>query len=671
MRKVFLLALTFICALGLVISYLYWPSLQHRWKRWTYNKEEERKDIEKAKELFKQNKPEEALEVIRQYAENINPSTENGKQWFDLLVLISENTGNVPELLQLYEYYPKEFDRHEKAAIMIANALVSTGRTRDYQEIRNNWSGRETKPETWFILDADKLLQEGKRKESQELLKSRSFSGPSDIPRLVRLALLNALDNPKESWDYLTQAYTKDPKNTEVLSYRGKLLETYNQNSQALLEYLAALQTDPKNLFLKDQLAEYYLRHKQYANAMGLWKESLAEPSLDFIWIKTYFWNRVLLPIQFDWAAVKHPEGKLSPYLNYLLALPAGQFWNAHEFDRIPEHEKYLTSQQTAFWLRLFQHLKEGNEKEAYILLQYNPFAFASWSPLLEQSLKKILLYRKTGGFTEEANKVVIEDFKAPNSTHSITVTKDTPLLFAQLEYFSENPPSESNKLPDNLVELLKGPEAFTAALLAAGWDEAAIALHQLAVIPKNYPDWLAFEYAEALKRNRSSDEALAFALKQNSTPALSMLIGEILIANKKPQEALKYLSAIYKEPDDVGKRAAWLLSLIYIDQGDLKTAEEIIHAQPLLEKDVSGKETLARIALLENKLDEANKIYESIVSTSPEAKSYLARKAYLDKDLSKAKQLTEELLREYPTNSMLQENYKKINEEMSKSVTK
>jgi thioredoxin-like negative regulator of GroEL len=671
MRKMFFLTLAFVIAIGLVLSYFYWPSIQHLWKKWTYNREEETQEIEKTKQLLNQNKPEEAFEIIKLHSDNINANTDTGKQWLDLLILASEATFNIPELMQLYEYYPKEFDRHEKASIMVANAYVSSGRTRDYQEIRNNWKGRETKPETWFVLDADKLLEEGKRKEAQDLLKSRTYPGPADIPRLVRLALLNALENPKESWDYLTQAYTKDPHNQEVLSYRGKLLETYGQNSQALLEYLAALQTDPKNLFLKDQLAEYYLRQKQYTNAMGLWQESLKEPSLDYIWIKTYFWNKMVLPLQFDWKGAKHPNGKLSPYLDYLLSLPRGQFWNASEFDNIPDHDKYLTTQQSTFWLRLLQYLKEGREKEAYTLLQYNPFSFASWNPMLEQSLKRILLYRKTGGFTEEPQKMKMEDLKKEAKTASVSVNVNTPFFFAQLEYFAKNPPSETNKLPSSLVELLKGPEVFSAAFLAAGWDEAALALNKMPVIPKGYPEWVPFELTQAMRRNRTIEEALKYASEQNPNPAISMLVGEILITLKNPNEALNHLNKIYKEPSDIGKRSAWLMSLIYVDQGELQKAEEIIHSQPLLENDVSGKETLARIALIEKKTDVADKIYQSIVTQSPEAKSYLARKAYLDKDLNKAKQLTEELLREYPTNALLQENYKKITEELKNAPAK
>ena len=670
MRKILSLTAVLIFVGSIALGYFNWPSIQYHWEKWTFNKdkeEDQQREIDKAKQLFSQNKLDESLEIIKQHSDNINDKTETGKQWLELLILVSETLPDVPELVQLYDHYPNEFDRHEKASLLVANALVSSGRTRDYQEIRSHWTGREAKPETWFVLDTDKLLQEGKRKEAQDLLKSRTFSGPTDIPRLVRLALLNALDNPKEAWDYLAQAYTKDPQNAEILSYRAKLLETYGQNSEALVEYLAALQTDPNNPFLKDQLAEYYLRHKQYADAMALWKDSLQSPPLDHIWIKTLFWNRMIIPIQFDWDKAKHPDGKLTPYLNYLLALKPGQFWNAAEFEKIPNSEKYLVSQQSAFWLRLLQYLRDENEKEAYMLLQYNPFGYSSWNPALENTLKRILLYRKTGQFTEQSNQAVAEDYKT-DAGQSITVPKDTPTLFTQLEYFSKNPPNSYNPVPDSLNLLLKGPEAFSAALIAAGWDEAGLALHTLSNIPKNYPEWVSFNVAQALSRNRSPEEALKFALKQYPTTPLSMFIGEAYIAEKKYNEAAGYLTKIYKDPNNIGKRSAWLLSLIYIDQGDLKQAEEIVHSQPLLENDVTGKETLARIALLEKKMNEANDIYESIANESPEAKSYLARKAYKEGNLHRAKQLTEQLLREFPTNTMIQENYRKISEELKQT---
>jgi hypothetical protein len=98
--------------------------------------------------------------------------------------------------------------------------------------------------------------------------------------------------------------------------------------------------------------------------------------------------------------------------------------------------------------------------------------------------------------------------------------------------------------------------------------------------------------------------------------------------------------------------RAAWLISLIHIDRGQYTEAKAIIEGQPKLADNVTGKETLARIALLEGNNELANKLYLAIEKVSPEAKSYLARKAFIEKDWKTARELTEDLLRQYPTNS-------------------
>ena len=121
-------------------------------------------------------------------------------------------------------------------------------------------------------------------------------------------------------------------------------------------------------------------------------------------------------------------------------------------------------------------------------------------------------------------------------------------------------------------------------------------------------------------------------------------------MANSNPDAALDHLSKLAKEDNDVGMRAAWLISLILIDKGQFAEAKAIIESQPRLAENVLGKETLARIALLEGNNDLANKLYQSLEKVSAEAKSYLARKAFMDKDWKKAHELTEDLLREYPT---------------------
>jgi tetratricopeptide (TPR) repeat protein len=670
MRKIVILFLAMVLIVGSALSYFYWPSIQHHWRKLMTNKEEQLKEIEKAKELLNQDKPDEAIEIIQRNADSIDNHSEIGKEWLDLLIRGSVATLNIQQLIPLYEYYPKAFDGQEKAALLVANAYIASGRSRDYQQVRDSWKGRETKPETWFVLDADKLLQDGKSKEAIELLKSRTFPGKADTARLVHLALLSVMENPKEAWDYLAQAYTKDPENPDILSYRAKLLETVGKKPQALFEYLAAIQVDPKNIYLKDQLAEFYLRQKQYPYALEVWKESLKPPSMDFIWIKGLFWSKIVMPIQFDWKSATPPKGKLEPFIEYLRSIKVGEFWDQTSFEKLTNYQQYLNTQQATYWLRLMQHLKDGKEKEAYNLLQFNPFVSFSWNPGLESALKKILLFRTTGRLTVESGQGN-ENANAISKPELLALPQNEPYLFGQLEIYAHTPSNDKNKIPADLQELLKGPEVFTAAMLTAGWDEAAIILNKLPVYPRSYPAWVAFNMTQALKKNRGTSAALEFATLQNATPAISMLIGELLIASHNNEAALERLKLLYKDNSDIGKRSAWLMSLIYLDRGEYKESQEIIHAQPLLEKDMTGQETLARIALLEGKTDQAERIYLALESQSPEAKSYLARKAFVEKDWKKAQELTEQLIQEYPTNALLQENYKKIMDEQNKTMQK
>lgn len=653
------------------IAYVYWPSIEHRIKKLTVNKEQQAKDLQKAKELLNQSKPEEAYAIIQQYGDSIDNKTETGKEWLDLLIRASEATLNLQQLVILYEYYPKAFDSHEKAALMVADVYLIQGRGKDYQAIRDAWKGKETKPETWFVLDADKLLLEAKRKEAIELLTSKNFPGKSDTPRLIRLALLNVFENPKQAWDYLAMAYSKDPENPEIRSYRAKLLETVGKNNLALIEYMGAIQTDPKNLYLKDQLAEFYLRNKQYPYALQVWANMLKAPSLDFVWVKALFWNKVATPLKFDWKSAPVPKGRLQPYVDYLLALKPGQFWDQSAFDSLEHSQDYLKSEQSTFWLRLLQALKDNKEKEASDLLEYNPFRGVSWNVKLEEALKKILLFRQTGKFTSELeHSYQIEEGvkKAP-----APVLPNQPLFFSQLDEAARIQTSDKKgeqELPADFKELLKGPDAYSAAFLSAGWNEAALQLNSLTVIPPTYPDWFAYFLAQAFTQNRGAPAALEFATMQKQTPLMSMMLGELLLANNNPDAALEHLVPLAKQDNDIGVRSAWLASLVHIDRAQYSEAKALIEGQPRLAQDLLGKETLARITLLEGNPDKATALYREIVDKSAEAKSYLARKAFLDKDWKTARELTEDLVREYPTNALIQENLKKIIEEENKQKT-
>jgi len=147
----------------------------------------------------------------------------------------------------------------------------------------------------------------------------------------------------------------------------------------------------------------------------------------------------------------------------------------------------------------------------------------------------------------------------------------------------------------------------------------------------------------------------------------LSMVMGELLIASGSPEAGLDKLQQLTEREDDIGYRAAWLISLLYIEQERYDEAKELISNHDRLNDDVLGKETLARIALLQGDQEQARRLYSALEDESWEAKSYLARQAFLEEDWGRARELTEELLREFPNNMLLHKNLRQIIEEQAK----
>jgi hypothetical protein len=469
-----------------------------------------------------------------------------------------------------------------------------------------------------------------------------------DVGRLLRLALLYANDEPKTAWKYLGEAYAKDPQNPDIRSYRAKLLETVGKNNQAHQEYLAAVKLQPSNLFLKEQLAEFYLRKKQYPMALQVYEENLSPPSLDTIWMKAWFWNRVTHPINFDWNKAAIPQGALDDLVTYAIQLKPGVFWDRQKFDRVKNGKFYLKNQQEIYWLRLLQDLKEGNENNAVSLLKYNPFHSTSWDPALENALKRILAYRKTGFFdVEEAN--IPNDHLDPHA-HDV----DLPPFFQEIEELANL--SHANvlrhKVPDDLHELLISKEVFAVAFLSAGWLEAGLNLRALTHIPEQLPEWVSVMEAKALEQNRSFLEALEYAEVQPHTPALTLFAAELLISGGDALRALEKLKGLVKLESDIGYRAAWLSSLIYLENNDYNNARTVIYAQPLLVNDQLGQETLAQIAHEEGDHELAGRLYVSLE----------------DKSSQKARELTEQLIQDYPDDPMLKDNLLKIEKAARKS---
>jgi hypothetical protein len=206
---------------------------------------------------------------------------------------------------------------------------------------------------------------------------------------------------------------------------------------------------------------------------------------------------------------------------------------------------------------------------------------------------------------------------------------------------------------------LLRSDECFAALTLAAGWSEAALLLgakHD--VSDERFPAWVAYGWTQALRLNRGNKPALEFAEKQkNAAPELSLLTGELQIAEGRADEGLTRLTSLAMLDSDAGFRAAWLLSLAALDRNKPAEAAQVIAAQPRLSASTTGREILARIALAEHREMDAQNIYESLADESAEAKTWLARRAFSQKNWVGARRYTDELLQLFPDEMQLRAN--------------
>jgi len=141
----------------------------------------------------------------------------------------------------------------------------------------------------------------------------------------------------------------------------------------------------------------------------------------------------------------------------------------------------------------------------------------------------------------------------------------------------------------------------------------------------------------------------------------LSLLIGELLVSLGSPEAGLEEFENLMGQDDEIGFHASWMAVNVHINQKEYALAKEIIGSHDELSKHVLGRESLARIAMLEGDEDLADRLYGELEEKSTEAKSYLARRAFARKHWKRARELTEELLMVFPSHPVLQENLKKI----------
>ena len=636
MKKKLLIGLAALLVVGAVL----FGGLQ-LWRRQVVIRQEERA-FRRATELLQAGRCADALTLFRTQAK-----PESKLDWGSIELGALIGVRDLPRLVLIYDRTPGRILSNEVASVLVSRAFVHSRRPKEIARLREPWVGREKHPDLWLILDADALSIAGKPREAEKLLRSITLPGTSDTARLGRLAVLVAPRDLNEAWRLLAQASLLDPRDTALRSFRGQILEGVGLMEGARIEYVAALVADPENPMLRDQLAEFYQRGALFDLALQTWTEGLPKSPLDFPWVKVAFWSRVIKPPTTALDPAKVPSGDLQALAQWLIGLPTDTFWNSNTFAALPQATRYLSDRQELFWLQLLDALQHQREKDAAGLLQYNKFRSHSWEPGLETALRRILNYRQK----RSLNPLDLA------ATTSVTST-NLHSFFLQLEELArqERTGGKAN-LPPEIDTLLRGPEAFAAAFVCAGWREAALALRPAAVPPGAMPDWLAYAFCQALRLNKGNKAALEFLATQKQAPSLELLAGELLIGDGQGQAGLARLKPLLKDTSDVGWRAAYITALASLDLRQPAEARASISSHPQLAKSLAGRELLARIALIEGKNDEADRLYRALAAESIEAKAYLARQAYAGKQWAEARKLTLELIERLPDSMELREN--------------
>jgi len=601
-------------------------------------------DYQRAKSYLDQGKDKEFVRILEK-----NPR--NRKEWLELLIEYSVKNQDYAQLVVIYHHDPEIFRENEEAAALLGKALIDSGKDSLYWGLRKEWEGREQKESSWIVLDADAYLFQGRRDDAIDQLKSKEFHGKEDVPRLYRLALLHLAENPKKAYEWLTKAKTIDPENAEVLSYRGKILEMAGKKDLAFGDYYEAWSLNPLNGKSIAQLSDFYFRQNDFGRALEILSKNFDKTEDNALLIKALFLGKVIKPFKIP------KKQSLSPYVQYLGNLSPWEFWDESTFDRIKSHNSILETEQSAFWLRLLSHLKNGEKQEALELLRENPFASASWNPELELSLKEILIYQLYGSLSLANRDLPLS--KLEKKARDSLSEKNTFLgrLTNYALRFEEDP---YLYIPQEDKDILSGDLAYVSALLETNWIESALNIYRDNEGAKP-PKWLTLELAKGYEANRSYNKALEFALGQNESPELNLFLANLLVREGKTDAAIKKLNEIREQTGAVALDASWLKSLILIDKGDYARARAEIQLNIDLDQSVRGKELLAKAALLEGRGDLAEEIYTHIAAESLEAKSYLARRYFEKGNYPLARKLTIELLEKNPSSEILKKNLTQI----------
>lgn len=520
-----------------ILSLLYWPEFQ--------SEQDSKFDLAEAEELLRQNRPQEAAELIKAH-----PAADD-KKWLELLVEASQS--DPEQLLHLFHHDPKLLQGHEAGALLVANTLLANGDWKSYQTLRALFPTHD-----WFIQDADSLILSGDAERASELLKSRFLNGPADTERLLRLALLQSNEHPKYAWDYLEQAVKKDPNNPDLHLHRAQLLESTGKKNLALAEYVRGS---------KEELAHFYLREGDYKKALTTLLKSDSDNGT------LYFLSQVIEPVPYPLAPQEHS------WLQILQQLKEG-----HEGDALVLlNQSPLDTELTEALKSVILYRTTGEmPKKIDFIIKKGHGSLASLLDVLKGPYGYATLFLARG-WNEAAIKLspltplpeTAPDWIAPALTEALRHNRGLKeaLAFAKIQ-----------------------PQTPQLKLILATLSNDATLLSTLAHEPNDSGKKAAWELAlQAFEKNDYAEAKSLLALQPDlaqSTPGIELL-ARIALNTDQPDEA----AALYAQIESTSLEAKSFLAKKAFADKDLRKAytltEELLKADP---SNPTLKQNLAKI---------------------------------------------------------------------------
>ena len=474
-----------------------------------------------------------AMQLAQSYLSR--PTEAQRPAWIGIEIEALTGLRRVPQLMKRYETDGWHVTDHAPASLFVARGYLAMGKQDAFKHLLD--AGMHAMPAAadWKLLKADALLSGQHWSEARQWLEAQHFTGSDEAARLCRLAMIKAHEGDLAgSWTLLNAANAASPEDADVHSFRAQMLEAAGRPQDALAEYQAAIDAQPFNPLLQDQLADYHLRYGRHDAALKVLRAAAAMPHPDYLRLKTLFWGRVIDGAKTP--AENHAvRSQLSPVIELIETAPS---LDATDVFTLPQP---LRGRPEVFWLTLIQLLRQHRDQEALDALRVCPASTRMLDPDLHEALTMACEWRLARRLPAEFSQ-------------RTRLNRPRHQFLDQLHAALTQPDKEC-------LAVLEGPYAWSACLMACGWREAALQLLPEPHLALNPPAWLTYGMTQCMRYNRGAEAALHFIEKQLlAAPENQLLHAELLLLAGDASQGMEFMQRLQLAKGAVGERARVIL---------------------------------------------------------------------------------------------------------------